>query len=396
MSSKLFLQRSARVRDATDRSSQRPALTKMAELLGVESAMHQRCRELLASLHATGAGETAAAAAVEGDALREAERHQRVLLSELLALQRSSKQCAQQHQQAAAHPMQEPASTSDAAAAAAAAAQGTHASVSGVEQREQVLQALRVQLDSHVLSLASAVSKSSALLKEFKSMVQPQPPAPSPQDILAFAHQLRYTTFAHAGLVSQPPAPQQAQMLNSTLFHYSQQRAADAMPTALTGTATAGAKPEPPPQAQPQLQPQQAQAQAQAADAAASTLPLSLHNLPPMPAGWKPGDPLPEFPAGFQLPDNTPAMPPGWQPGDAVTLPADQVGTGVRPMDIDGAAAAAGPSERQPAAVDQTAAAARPAQPAVKPELLSFILNPDLEVADDDYSSAEDEDSDEF
>lgn len=271
--------------------------------------------------------------------------------------------------------------------------------MSRVGQREQVLQALRVQLDSHVLSLASAVSKSSALLKECKSMVQPQPPAPSPQDILAYAHQLRYTTFAHAGLVSQPPAPQQAQMLNSTLFHYSQQRAADAMPTALTGTAAASAKPEPPPQAQSHPQQQQAQAQAQAADAAASSLPLSLHNLPPMPAGWKPGDPLPEFPAGFQLPDNIPAMPPGWQPGDAVALPVDQVGTGVRPMDIDGAAAAAaGPSERQPAAADQAAAAAaaRPAQPAVKPELLSFILNPDLEVADDDYSSAEDEDSDEF
>lgn len=357
--------------------------------------MQQRCSELLASLHATGAGETAASgAAVEGDALREAERHQRALLSELLALQRTSKQCAQQHQQAA-HPMQEPAGTSE-AAAAAAAAQETHPSVSRAEQREQVLQALRVQLDSHVLSLASAVSKSSALLKECKSMVQPQPPAPSPQEILAYAHQLRYTTFAHAGLVSQPPAPQQAQMLNSTLFHYSQQRAADAMPTALTGTAAASAKPEPPPQAQPQPQ-QQAQAQAQAADAAASTLPLSLHNLPPMPAGWKPGDPLPEFPAGFQLPNNIPAMPPGWQPGDAVALPADQVGTGVRPMDIDGGgAAAAGPSERQPAAADQAAAVARPAQPAVKPELLSFILNPDLEVADDDYSSAEDEDSDEF
>ena len=113
-----------------------------------------------------------------------------------------------------------------------------------------------------------------------------------------------------------------------------------------------------------------------------------------MPPGWKPGDPLPAFPAGFELPSGVPDMPPGWKPGDP--LPGMPLLSPSR-----SSRRAAGPASTSgPTAMDfdeegrQAERAVPAVQPApVRPDLLSFILNPGLEVADD-YSSSDDDDSD--
>ena len=103
---------------------------------------------------------------------------------------------------------------------------------SNAKQREAVLHQLTLHLDSLAQTLCVSIDKTGALLEASCSFITPLgpmgdgaahggpmlPPLPPVEAILEYAHRLRYTTFAHAGLVSQPPAPQQAQMLNSTLF----------------------------------------------------------------------------------------------------------------------------------------------------------------------------------
>jgi hypothetical protein len=253
-------------------------------------------------------------------------------------------------------------------------------------QRREKLHALLLEVGTQAQSLSATLDRSEELLKACRSSLRPGDqaalpmPQPAPEDVLLLGHRLRYTTFAHAGLVSQPPAPQQAQMLNSTLFKYSQAHAADALPCALTQAGPA--------------RPDAADTAAKAADgkpepastsaAAASAPAIDVSSLPPMPADWQPGQPLPSFPSGFQMPDNIPEMPPGWKPGDPI------------PMLLPAAGAAATESAAEPMDTTEeppTAAPPRPAAPAVQPELLSFILNPDLEEADD-YSESDDDDDD--
>jgi hypothetical protein len=97
---------------------------------------------------------------------------------------------------------------------------------------------------------------------------------------------------------------------------------------------------------------------------------LDLADLPPMPAGWKPGDPLPDL-------ADLPPMPPGWKPGDE--LP-------------EIASIATAPTHRRRA--EEPEDVPRPSR--TLPSAFDFILNPDMEEVEEDYSSdEEDEDEDE-
>mmetsp|Transcript_17305 Transcript_17305/g.37339 ORF Transcript_17305/g.37339 Transcript_17305/m.37339 type:complete len:312 (+) Transcript_17305:3-938(+) len=234
-----------------------------------------------------------------------------------------------------------------------------------------VLQGLRAQLDILAQSLSDTLedvhSSFIAPRKKLKTASLGLPTQlPAPVDVLSYAHKLRYTTFARAGIVSLPPAPQQAQMYNSTLYKYSQEH--PVLPDPLVkAPLPAPAAPAP----------------------AAATAPSLLGmEVPPMPPGWKPGDPVPDFPEGYQLPLDMaamPPMPPGWKPGDPIPLPP-----GLGMMDLG---MAARPAPEAPAA-DEDMSQPAPAPPPSAPRIdLSFILNPDMEVADD-YSSDEDSDDD--
>jgi hypothetical protein len=201
------------------------------------------------------------------------------------------------------------------------------ASTSRSNERDFILQALRLNLDNLAESIYTSIDRAEAIIDMSRSFI-PSPHGgatpheevhrslPSVESILAYAHRLRYTTFAHAGLVSLPPAPQPAQMLNSTLFRHSIARAADARPSC---AATTSANHPDASQASAAAMPTVTSAASVSSAAAASISGISSLvdlELPPMPDGWKPGDPLPSFPSGFQLPEGIPEMPEDWRPGD--------------------------------------------------------------------------------
>ncbi len=253
---------------------------------------------------------------------------------------------------------------------------------SRAQARDERLRVLRLDLDSLARSLKSSIDATEALLSTSKSYVQPPhgDDVAAPADILTYAQRIRYTTFAHAGLVGQPPAPQQAQMLNSLLFKFSQERAADAKPD-IGGVGRRPKKKEIAVREEPPT--------ATAAAPTTSAPPATAIELPPLPPDWQPGDPLPAFPAGFVLP-GMPAMPPNWKPGDpipflAAAAGAARSGEGAAPMEVDVVV----PPPR-------AAAAAAPAVTTTASSLADFILNPDLEVAYDVSDDDDDEESDEF
>ncbi|KAG1653954.1 hypothetical protein FOA52_008975 [Chlamydomonas sp. UWO 241] len=280
------------------------------------------------------------------------------------------------------------------------AGQGEIERRSNASNRDEALRGLRLAIDGVAQGLADDVDRTQAIL-DAGEVPDPGRPSPSPEAILELGHRLRYTTFAHAGLVSQPPCPQQAQMLNSSLFVFSQARAADAMPAALTAHAAPHAAPHAAAHAGPTLQPPTAAAAAPKPapkpdpGALAAMLPtgVDLSALPPMPADWAPGDPMPGFPPGFQLPPNIPEMPAGWKPGDPLPFASPPAAAAARQggeeAGADAAAAVAAATEQEAAMERAAAPAAGPKPPVVREDLLTFILNPDLEEADD-YSDSSD------
>eukprot|EP00798_Chlamydomonas_sp_ICE-L_P004325 gene4325-14437_t len=183
---------------------------------------------------------------------------------------------------------------------------------------------------------------------------------PAPGEILEYGRILRFTTFSNAGLITLP------QMIGSALYKFSHERALE--------EAAASA----------QAPPIKAQVQSNASAMDVDKVPLAKEDavmpamppLPPMPPGWQPGDPLPEFPPGFQLPPGFPEPPPGWKPGDPLVLP-----------EAEGAVAAVQAEEMVEVEEEAVPVVARS-------DLLSFILNPDIEATEDYSTSDEDEDSD--
>jgi hypothetical protein len=101
--------------------------------------------------------------------------------------------------------------------------------------------------------------------------------------------------------------------------------------------------------------------------------PAVIPELPPRPPGWKPGDPLPDLP-------DLPPMPAGWKPGNELPGIAE-IGTPAKaPKEAPGKA----PKE----------ATVPPAPEGVR-SAFDFLLNPDLQEVEEDYSSDEYTDDDE-
>lgn len=99
---------------------------------------------------------------------------------------------------------------------------------------------------------------------------------------------------------------------------------------------------------------------------------LEMEGLPPMPAGWKPGDPLPDL-------ADLPPMPPGWKPGDELPEIA-KIGSALGEL---------------PDQAPKEGAAAPKTSARVLPSAFDFILNPDYEEVEEDYSSDEDDEEEE-
>ena len=213
-------------------------------------------------------------------------------------------------------------------------------------ERESIFRSLRMGLHGMTTSLGSAIDDAEAIIDASRSFIPSEPDQagrswmPTPESIIAYAHTLRYTTFAHAGLISQPPAPQQAQMCNSVLFRYSHGQAATAQPSVPLNDASQGAT-------------------------STSDTFMDMD----IPDGWKPGDPLPSFPSSIQLGIQPPEMPAGWKPGDP----------------IPGLDSLEGTIKQQPTL--------QPSATISRQERLSFILNPEYDVSEesDDENSEADE-----
>lgn len=213
---------------------------------------------------------------------------------------------------------------------------------------EQALDALLPATDQLAQAVRSSLDNAHLLL------AQHPPLETSPREVLSYAHKLRYTTFASLGVLpGQPPAPQVWDMRASKL--YALQAAAAAAEEAATRVPAAVEAKRQAPEAPPaQLQP-----------------PVSL---PPMPADWQPGMPVPLDLDLLKIPD-------GWQPGDPIP--------GLPPLP------AAGPIEQQlPAAAAAAPPAAAPA--AVRELHMDFELNADLDdfEAEEVQEISEEEESD--
>ncbi|GAX76562.1 hypothetical protein CEUSTIGMA_g4008.t1 [Chlamydomonas eustigma] len=172
--------------------------------------------------------------------------------------------------------------------------------------------------------------------------------------VLEEQRRLHYTTFAHAGLISQPPAPQQAQMLNSSLFRFSLERAADAQPSV------------------------ESKSKASQQDASGKTENRSD-------AGGD-GTQLPSFPDGFQMPEGMPEMPPDWRPGDPIPIPGVKVALAAIQTPVPAPVLKEGPAPSQPSNMQPSATSGL---------AFDFLLNPEYEVVQS-ATSSEDEEDDEW
>ncbi|GLJ27484.1 hypothetical protein SUGI_0539210 [Cryptomeria japonica] len=195
-------------------------------------------------------------------------------------------------------------------------------------------------------------------------------------EIISYAHQISYTTFAPPEFASGqaplrgaiPPAPQEEQMRASLLYQFAdldvgipKETSTEALPVTILERPPESMTdnpilPEvipgvPVPAMPPGWRP---------------GMPIELPPMPPMPPGWKPGDPVP-------------SPPPGWKPRDPVVFPKPQEQMQVPPKPV---------------------APSRPIAEAIQVPFVQLDINPD-NMADEyssDYSteegSSEEEDED--
>ncbi|KAK9811447.1 hypothetical protein WJX72_004005 [[Myrmecia] bisecta] len=257
------------------------------------------------------------------------------------------------------------------------ATQGTDSAVlESTHRREGVLARFTAQLQGAAHDLQALLDKHT--LPDVPDFCKVLPSAQAARNIITYAHKLSYTTFAPPSVAKgaplprnfRPPAPQEWQMRASQLHQFAAEQ--QAKQAAQAASSAAAIKTD----------------QAGASTAAPPILPG--FQPPPMPPGWKPGDPLPDL--GISLPP----MPPGWKPGDPLpglqpSKPAaEAAAAAVQPQQPSAAAAKQDPEQAikpTPAGAAKVAAPQPLPQPAS--DLFSFILNPDLEEAEEDYSSDE-------
>uniref|UniRef100_A0A1D1ZSC0 Mediator complex subunit 4 n=1 Tax=Auxenochlorella protothecoides TaxID=3075 RepID=A0A1D1ZSC0_AUXPR len=225
----------------------------------------------------------------------------------------------------------------------------------GTPEHEFLLRALQETLEK----IQATITELHAAVTERTPPPGYRPPKPwdaeQARRIVSFAHKLSYTSFAPPGFVlgstplhlHKPPAPQELQLRASQLHELQRTWAARAASAALAAASTNIPAVATVPNDTPQATALQSRETAKE-----GALHTALQSLPPMPAGWKPGDPIPGL---------TPAA----APGSAVNSPEPQ------PM-------------RAPA-------------PAPLLKSLDFVLNADFDPGElefGDGSSSEDDSSD--
>eukprot|EP00884_Botryococcus_braunii_P012964 jgi/Botrbrau1/21669/Bobra.43_1s0067.2 len=224
----------------------------------------------------------------------------------------------------------------------------------------------RADLDSALDSLMAVLEGVAGRLQKLLERNTPstvpescrqEPSVEYARQIITYAHKLSFTTFAPPGWAPgkplgrfRPPAPQDWQLRASQLHAAARKEE--------PGKEGAEGPREPPPVAP-----------GQPIATVGNNKEIDLADLPPMPPGWKPGDPLPDLPG-------LPPMPAGWKPGDELPEIAS--------------ISTASPLPKR--AVEEPQVAPRPSR--TLPSAFDFILNPDLEEVEEDYSSDEEEDED--
>ncbi|KAH7619347.1 hypothetical protein Ndes2526B_g06317 [Nannochloris sp. 'desiccata'] len=206
------------------------------------------------------------------------------------------------------------------------------------------------------------------------------------KELVAYAHRLSFTTSAPPGFVPgqtpllhfKPPAPQDIQLRSSALHQFQREyelRIKEGeRAVAYSAEKKATTKPALPPAGT---------AEPKHAPTAAASLNLAgiLRTLPPMPAGWKPGDPIPG------LVDSEGAVAPTAAAGVTIedTTPIS--------VPISSAASPPPPQQQGPTAVPITAPVAAGPRPIAA---FDFALNPDMELEFDvgDSSDSDDDGSD--
>lgn len=228
-------------------------------------------------------------------------------------------------------------------------------------QPESLLQSLQVAIEN----LQSSINQHQHKLNSAYSVDGPT--------LLKYAHKLAYTSFAplkhEAGQPLppniRPPNPQDWQFRASQLHQF--QAEWDAKHEKQQAQPLTVTHPEAAPQLPPNLQ-----------------LPAGV-KLPPMPAGWKPGMPIPGLEE--MLLASTAAEPaaplqsgaPGHQQQQELTQPVHtQKATEVAAVQAEPSA------ERPPQQAPVPVNALRPA-----PFIPDFVLNPELEAVEEDYSSSD-------
>lgn len=225
------------------------------------------------------------------------------------------------------------------------------------------------QLQTAIEQLQASISQHSQLLTATAN--------PDPRLILNYAHKIAYTSFAPVGHQPgqplpqnfRPPNPQEWQLRASQLHQYQ----AECNQRKLDAQAAAQAPP--------------VELSQEPAAAAAVQLPPGM-KLPPMPKGWKPGMPIPGLEELLAADLN--GLPPAAFPAEALAVEtAQQLPT------------AAPRTANQPAATTQPVANDRPvseADPALRPRpvIPDFVLNPGLEVVEEEFSSSDYSDDEEI
>eukprot|EP00250_Pteridium_aquilinum_P011203 c19901_g1_i1 orf=132-998(+) len=205
-------------------------------------------------------------------------------------------------------------------------------------------------------------------------------------ELVAYAHRISYTTFAPpeyaTGLVplrgAFPPAPQDEQMRASLLYH-----TAD-IDIGIPKPSIVAASPIPLNETSDAIKVKGEESPLKLPSGIGISVPPPgwrpgelPTDLPPMPPGWKLGDPIP-LPLGLDIPP----LPPGWKPGDAVVLPSS--------------IAASRLQDQKPALAPS--AVPPPPSGVIHVPFVNLDLNPELEddygsdYSDEDGSSDEDED----
>jgi hypothetical protein len=236
---------------------------------------------------------------------------------------------------------------------------------------------LHIYTQESIVSLQAAIDQYSPLPDTSNTFILDTPE--KIKSLISYSHRLAYTSFAPPGFVPgqtqlrhfKPPAPQELEMRASQLHQlqkkWEEMQQAGRAAAAYGPSSLAQQQQQQPPTTESVQKTEQKQKQSEI-----ETLEAALKELPPIPKGWKPGQPIPGL---------LPIPPPVYS-----TIGGDKEGKGAPAP----AAAAAVAVESNKAQAVKPAVQAKPVSVA-----FNFALNPDLDIEFDVSDSEEESSSDE-